>query len=40
MNIKNIENNVYVYEHIRLDKNEVFYVGIGNKTNLKIINSL
>ena len=35
MNIKNIENNVYVYEHIRLDKNEVFYVGIGNKSNFK-----
>jgi len=24
-------NNWYVYRHIRLDKNEPFYVGIGNK---------
>jgi hypothetical protein len=28
-----IENNWYVYRHIRLDKNEPFYVGIGNKKN-------
>lgn len=26
-----MSNNWYVYEHIRLDKNIVFYVGIGNK---------
>jgi len=26
-------NNWYVYIHIRKDKNEVFYVGIGNKKN-------
>jgi hypothetical protein len=25
------ENNWYVYKHIRLDKNEPFYIGIGNK---------
>ena len=25
----NIENNWYVYRHIRLDKNEPFYIGIG-----------
>jgi len=28
-----MENNWYVYLHIRLDKNEPFYVGIGNKKN-------
>lgn len=28
-----MENNWYVYRHIRLDKNEPFYVGIGNKKN-------
>jgi hypothetical protein len=27
------QNNWYVYIHIRKDKNEVFYVGIGNKKN-------
>jgi hypothetical protein len=27
------ENNWYVYKHIRLDKNEPFYIGIGNKKN-------
>ena len=26
-------NNWYVYRHIRLDKNEPFYIGIGNKVN-------
>lgn len=26
-------NNWYVYRHIRLDKNEPFYIGIGNKSN-------
>lgn len=26
-------NNWYVYRHIRLDKNEPFYIGIGNKKN-------
>ena len=25
----------YVYEHIRLDKNEIFYIGIGNDDNYK-----
>lgn len=24
-------NNYYIYRHIRLDKNEVFYIGIGTK---------
>ena len=28
-----MENNWYVYQHIRLDKNEPFYIGIGNKKN-------
>lgn len=28
-----MENNWYVYCHIRLDKNEPFYIGIGNKKN-------
>ena len=28
-----MENNWYVYRHIRLDKNEPFYIGIGNKKN-------
>jgi hypothetical protein len=28
-----MENNWYVYKHIRLDKNEPFYIGIGNKKN-------
>ena len=28
-----IENKYYLYRHIRLDKNEVFYVGIGTKRN-------
>jgi hypothetical protein len=28
-----IQNNWYVYIHIRNDKKEVFYVGIGNKQN-------
>lgn len=27
------ENNWYVYKHIRLDSNEPFYIGIGNKNN-------
>ena len=26
-------NNWYVYRHIRLDKNQPFYIGIGNKTD-------
>jgi len=26
------ENKYYLYRHIRLDKNEVFYVGVGQKT--------
>ena len=26
-------NNWYVYRHIRLDKNQPFYIGIGNKVN-------
>jgi hypothetical protein len=26
-------NNWYVYRHIRIDKNEPFYIGIGNKNN-------
>lgn len=26
-------NNWYVYRHIRLDKHEPFYIGIGNKVN-------
>lgn len=28
-----IENKYYVYRHIRKDKNEVFYIGIGTKRN-------
>jgi hypothetical protein len=28
-----MESNWYLYKHIRLDKDEVFYVGIGNKKN-------
>lgn len=28
-----MENNWYVYRHIRLDTNKPFYVGIGNKKN-------
>jgi hypothetical protein len=28
-----MENNWYVYQHIRKDKDEPFYVGIGNKVN-------
>jgi len=28
-----MENNWYVYRHVRLDKNEPFYIGIGNKKN-------
>lgn len=28
-----MDNNWYVYRHIRLDKNEPFYIGIGNKKN-------
>jgi hypothetical protein len=28
-----MENNWYVYRHIRLDKTEPFYIGIGNKKN-------
>lgn len=30
-----MENKYYLYRHIRLDKNEVFYVGIGKKKNRK-----
>jgi hypothetical protein len=28
-----MENNWYVYRHVRLDNNEPFYIGIGNKKN-------
>lgn len=28
-------NNWYVYRHIRLDKNEPFYIGIGNRKDYK-----
>lgn len=28
-----MENNWYVYKHIRIDTNEPFYIGIGNKKN-------
>jgi len=28
-----MDNKWYVYKHIRLDKNEPFYIGIGNKKN-------
>jgi hypothetical protein len=28
-----LNDNWYVYQHIRLDKNEIFYIGIGNKRN-------
>jgi hypothetical protein len=30
-----MENKFYLYRHIRLDKNEPFYVGIGSKSNRK-----
>ena len=30
-----MENNYYLYRHIRLDKNEPFYIGIGCKENYK-----
>lgn len=30
-----MENNAYVYQHRRIDTNEVFYVGIGTELNLK-----
>lgn len=26
-----MQNNIYVYRHIRLDTNQVFYIGIGSK---------
>jgi hypothetical protein len=29
------QNNWYVYKHIRMDSNEVFYIGIGNKKNFE-----
>lgn len=32
---KEDKNNTYVYVHRRLDTNEIFYVGIGNKINFK-----
>lgn len=32
MNLITDEGKYYLYRHIRLDKNEVFYVGIGTKT--------
>ena len=25
-----MDNNICVYQHIRVDKNEIFYIGIGN----------
>ena len=28
----------YLYRHIRLDKNEPFYIGIGSDTNFKRAN--
>ena len=28
-----VENNWYVYQHLRMDTNEPFYIGIGNKKN-------
>lgn len=27
----------YIYRHIRLDTNEVFYIGIGTKYNRKFV---
>ena len=29
------EKNCYVYQHVRLDKNEIFYIGIGKTKNYK-----
>lgn len=29
------EGKYYLYRHIRLDKNEPFYIGIGNNLNKK-----
>lgn len=35
MTVKEIKKEWYVYRHIRLDKNEVFYIGIGKKKNFE-----
>lgn len=32
-------NKYYVYRHIRLDKNEPFYIGVGTKTDNKVFTS-
>lgn len=32
-------NNYYLYRHIRLDNNQVFYIGIGTKNRFKSVNS-
>jgi hypothetical protein len=32
--------NHYLYRHIRLDKNEPFYIGIGTKTQLDLFGSI
>ncbi len=31
-----LENNFYVYRHIRPDTNEVFYIGIGNNNDKRV----
>ena len=31
-----MSNNWYIYKHIRLYTNEIFYIGIGNKKDFAI----
>lgn len=31
----NFENNAYVYKHIRLDTNQIFYIGVGTGNNYR-----
>lgn len=35
-----IENKYYIYRHVRIDKNEPFYIGIGSKPKKFINNSV
>lgn len=34
-NMRKIGKNHYLYRHIRLDKNQPFYIGIGTKKDKK-----
>ncbi len=34
-NGRNLINNSYVYKHIRLDNNQIFYIGVGTGKNYK-----